>query len=635
MIKKLQRYFVKLGLLSTKTCGVFISSILMLTACANDSTKLIMQGEDHWVVFELDQEPSAVKPFELHRTGKYDIQILIEVEPHTSGKTLGADIHLAIDNQKITAPLEKSFQIISNNKPTDVYQFQTVFQFDNAGKHTLKLESDIQLQQVRLVPNFKNAFGTGEFQQQWLTMHGSPEKQATLKWFKEARFGMFIHWGLYSGAAGEWKGTRIKQSAIPGPKVAEWLMYKFHISRAEYAELAKTFNPDKSFAQNIARLAKDVGMKYVVITSKHHDGFALFDSKVSDYNMVDATPYKADVIKELYDAVRAEGLEFGVYYSHGNDWTDGTDGNYANVKKKNDKLGIYTHAQGKNLWDPSDNSHSEYLQNKAYPQVAELINLLPELRILWFDGDGLITERQAFDFYKLVYDMNPTILVNRRVGYDFGDYLDSGDNVIPASGDILDKHWETCGTTNNSWGYNNQDHNWKSTKELLYYFIDIASKGGNYLLNIGPDGEGKVPQTSALRLREMGQWIKTNSDAIFGTTAWKTQSEGQDESLLKGTGHRAEKGFTRTFSQQDFWFTARLEQGANKVYAMSLVQPNGKVNIKSLNASAGEIQSVKLLGSKQNLAWQQNAETLEVDFTDVQLTEIDENGYAIEVLLKE
>jgi len=610
---------------------VMISLMLTVTGCTKEKVNKVKPVDAHWVVFDIDtaslQEQDSVLHFSLKRAGKYDIQVITDMPALESDTTTAPKVLMSIDGKKIKGELKQSFRIISENKPVNVFQFQTVHKFTKTGSHTLSLDVDSSVKQVRLVPNYKNVLGTGEFHQQWLTMHESAEKQATLQWFKDARFGMFIHWGLYSGAAGEWQGTRIKQSAIPGPKVAEWLMYKFQITREEYAELAKSFKPDKSFAQNIARLAKDVGMKYVVITTKHHDGFALFDSKVSQYDMVDATPYKADIIKELYDAVRAEGLEFGVYYSHGNDWADGSDGNYAAVKKNNDVLGIYTHAQGKNLWDPSNNTHSEYLESKAYPQVAELIKLLPELRVLWFDGDGLITEQQAFRFYKLVYDLNPNILVNRRVGYDFGDYVDSGDNVIPSANDILDKHWETCGTTNNSWGYNDHDHNWKSTKELLYYFIDITSKGGNYLLNIGPDGKGKVPETSALRLREMGQWIHTNGEAIYGTKPWQVQSEGQDEATLKGTGHRAAKGFTRTFSQQDFWFTAR----ENRVYAMSLAQPKGKVIIKSLNASAADIQSIRLLGSNKSLAWQQNSDALEIDFTNI---EVGKNGYAVEVVLR-
>ncbi|WP_158972772.1 alpha-L-fucosidase [Paraglaciecola sp. L3A3] len=608
-----------------------IGAALIISGCSEKQQNKIQQGDDNWIVFDINQSASQQKQttwqFELNIPAKYDVQIISEILEQESTNSAVPDVNVAIDGIEIAAELKHSFRIMSDNKPLNVFEFQTAHEFKKDGEHSLSVTLDKNVKQVRLVPNYKNPLGSGDFHKEWLTMHESPEKQAALKWFKDARFGMFIHWGLYSGAAGEWKGTRIKKSPIPGPGVAEWLMFKFQISREEYAELAKAFNPDKSFAQNIARLAKDAGMKYVVITSKHHDGFALFDSKVSEFDMVDATPYKADLIKELYDAVLAEGLEFGVYYSHGNDWTDGTDGNYAEVKKTNDKLGVFTSYKGKNLWDPSPNSHSEYLQSKAYPQVAELINLLPKLRVIWFDGDGLITEKQAFDFYKLAYDMNPNILVNRRVGYDFGDYLDAGDNVIPSADDNLEKHWETAGTTNNSWGYNDQDFDWKSTKELLYYFIDITSKGGNYLLNIGPDGKGHVPAESAKGLREMGQWVKTNRDAIFGTTPWTVQREGQDETLLKGTGHRAAKGFVRKFTQNDFWFTAR----ENKVYAMSLVPAVGKVSIKSLNSSAGDIQSVRLLGSEQSLNWQQNANSLEIDFSNVETAE---NGYGVEVVLK-
>nr|QTJ01950.1 GH29 fucosidase [uncultured bacterium] len=605
--------------------------LLLLAGCSTETEHRLKQDERYWLTFDTQQvSPQAQElswQFELNRAGKYDIQVLSDVPNVATDTHPIPDVEIWLDDKKISSELKHGFQINSGNNLSNIFVFDTAHEFSTAGIHSLTLKTNSSVKQIRLVPNYKNVLGSGEFLQQWSEMHGSAPKQATLKWFKEARFGMFIHWGLYSGAAGNWKGTTIEESHIPGPKVAEWLMYKFQISRAEYAELAKSFKPDKSFAQNIARLAKDVGMKYVIITTKHHDGFALFDSKVSAFDVVDASPYEGDLIKELYDAVRSEGLEFGVYYSHGNDWADGSDGNYAKVKAKNDALGIYTHAQGKNLWDPSNNSHSDYLHSKAYPQIAELINLLPELRVLWFDGDGLITEQQAFDFYKLVYDMNPNILVNRRVGYEFGDYLDAGDNVIPSAKDNLSKHWETAGTTNNSWGYNDHDHNWKSTKEMLYYFIDITSKGGNYLLNVGPDGQGNVPATSALRLREMGEWIKTNSDAIYGTQPWQVQSEGQEEDVLKGTSHRAEKGFSRTFSQQDFWFTAR----DNKVYAMSLVQAEGKVAIKSLNANAADIKSVKLLGTNEMLSWQQTAESLELDFSEIKTSE---NGYAIEVLLK-
>ena len=340
----------------------------------------------------------------------------------------------------------------------------------------------------------------------------------------------------------------MEESENLGPKVSEWLMFKFKISRSEYVELAKTFKPNTSFARNIAKLAKNAGMKYIVITSKHHDGFVLFDSKSSEFDMVDATPYKADAIKELYEACLEEGIGFGVYYSHGNDWRDGADGNYANTKKENDVLGVQSHLLGGNYWDPSPNTHAEYIQDKALPQVKELLALLPQLRLVWFDGDGYITKDQSYQFYKTIYDINPNVIVNRRVGYDFGDYLDAGDNVIPSANEKLTKQWETCGITNNSWAYKSYDNDFKSTQEMLYYLVDIASKGGNYLLNVGPDGKGNVPEQSANGLLEIGKWLKVNGTAIYGTIRWKISHEGQNETLLAGTEHRSIKGFSCSFS---------------------------------------------------------------------------------------
>eukprot|EP01093_Parvamoeba_rugata_P005117 TRINITY_DN17452_c0_g1_i1.p1 TRINITY_DN17452_c0_g1~~TRINITY_DN17452_c0_g1_i1.p1 ORF type:complete len:310 (+),score=87.22 TRINITY_DN17452_c0_g1_i1:738-1667(+) len=306
---------------------------------------------------------------------------------------------------------------------------------------------------------------------------------------------------------------------------------------------------------------------------------------------------------------------------------DGTDGNYKNIKKVNDSLGIYTHPTGKNLWDPSENTHESYLENKAYPQIKELLTMLPELRLIWFDGTGFTTEAQAFQFYKLVYERNPNVLVNRRVGYAFGDYLDAGDNKIPSASETLEKYWETCGTTNNSWGYKSYDDDWKSPKELLYYFVDILSKGGNYLLNIGPDGKGQVPETSAENLRDMGKWIHQNADAIYGTTRWKTPNEGQEETLLDGTGHRAAKGFQRNFTSKDFWFTTK----GNKVYAISLTNTEGEILIKSLKEGEEDIEQVKLLGSEKALSWDQNENGLQTTVTDIPT---DALGYVIEVTLK-
>ncbi len=595
---------------------VIVSALLMAQTCSAQSAPATVQDENHWVV--LDVKDARVEggrlawSFELRGTGRYVVQTV------STGELAVATVEVA--GERLHALLKKDFVIEAGT----VSDFKKYVTFKKAGRHSLAIETSLALKQVRIVPHFSNSTSSGKFHQQWLVMNQSPEKRAAIQWFKQARFGMFIHWGLYSQAGGIWKGTRIEDSPYPGPRVAEWLMSTMQIPRTEYAELAKTFNPDKSFAHNIARLARDAGMKYVVITSKHHDGFALFNSACSSFDMVDATPYHADAIKELYDACLKAGLEFGVYYSHGNDWQDGSDGNYANIKQRNDVLGIYTHRQGKNHWDPSSNTLAEYLDSKAYPQIAELVQTMPRLRLLWFDGEGFITEEQSFRFYKMIYDLNPNILVNRRVGHGFGDYLDAGDNRIPGVEEKLPKHWETCGTTNNSWGYKSYDDDWKSTRELLYYFIDIASKGGNYLLNIGPDGQGRVPEPSARRLREVGQWLAVNGEAIYGTTRWRIPHEGQGETLLEGTGHRAAKGFSRRFTSEDFWFTAK----GDKVYAISLVPARDRVWIRSLSADVGAVKQVRLLGSDRVLAWKQTADGLEVDMTDLVTSR---NGFALEV----
>ena len=602
---------------------VFVILFLSI-ACSKQMSTKIVQGSNFWVVLDAEKAQESngelLWEFQLERQGKYDLQIIFDGELDS----LTTDITVKSNGLDITEIPKKIFVINEDGIKRTVYQFSENLVYDEAGLQTIKIKTNSNFNKVRLTPLYRNnlGFGSSKYEDEWKAMHNSPEKQATLNWFKNAKYGMFIHWGLYSQAGGIWKGKRMED--LPGPKVSEWLMYKFQIPRNEYAELAKTFNPDKSFAQNIAKLAKDAGMKYVVITSKHHDGFALFDSKVSTFDMVDATPYNADVVKELYDACLAEGLDFGVYYSHGNDWYDGADGNYLNVKKVNDSLGILSHATGKNLWDSSSNTHAEYIQNKALPQVKELLNLLPKLRVIWFDGDGYINEKQAFQFYKAVFDINPNVILNRRVGFDFGDYLDAGDNVIPSGEVKLSKLWETCGTTNNSWAYKSYDYDFKSTQEMLYYLVDIASKGGNYLLNIGPDGKGHVPEKSAKGLREIGQWLAVNGDAIYGTSRWIIQREGQDETLLKGTDHRANKGFSRAFSAKDFWFTSK----ENKVYAISFVKPEAPVEIKSLSLANGKVEKVRLLGNSSDVVWEQTDNALNVDLTGIN---VDSSGYTLEV----
>jgi len=612
--------------MNTKIVSIGACILILFNACSLQQDPVTVQEDNYWIILDADKagksEGKLSWDIELKRQGSYFVQIISE------GELSSPLPELSMESGKTTlkGKPEKIFVLDVEDGKQTISQFRSRISFRDAGRKTILIDTNSAIQKIRIVPppGRHIGFGSGKYHDRWLEMHNSPEKQATLDWLKKAKYGMFIHWGLYSQAGGIWKGTRIEDSPYPGPRVAEWLMSTFRISREEYEHLTSSFNPDKSYAEKIARLAKDAGMKYVVITSKHHDGFAIFDSECSDYDMVDRTPYKGDALKELYEACLKEGLRFGVYYSHGNDWYDGSDGNLSKLKKINDSIGLITHTQGKNHWDPSPNTFEEYLENKAYPQIEELLELMPELALIWFDGDGNITEEQSFRFYSLIYDINPAVVVSRRVGYDFGDYLDAGDNVIPSANVEFSKYWETCGTTNNSWGFKSYDNDWKSTRELLYYLVDIASKGGNYLLNVGPDGKGHVPGPSAQVLLEVGRWLEQYGDAIYGSSRWLVPYEGQRETLLKGTGHRRASGFTRKFTSSDLWFTRKDD----KVYAISLVEAGDEVQINSLNTEAGKISGVRLLGSDQKINWTQTGTDLRLDFNGVKTSE---NGFAVEL----
>ena len=324
-------------------------------------------------------------------------------------------------------------------------------------------------------------------------------------WFNDAKFGMFIHWGPYSVLGGEWKGQVIKQGDI-----AEWIMQIFKIPVEEYREIAAGFNPVQFDAKEWVALAKSTGMKYIIITSKHHDGFAMYDSKVSDYNIVDYTPFGRDPIKELADECARNDIKFCVYYSHREDWN-------------------HPYAYG-NTWDYDSSQTNldvmdypdlfrQYLDQKAIPQLNELLTNYGPMGIVWFDR-GMYTQEQGKEFYNLVHELQPKCLVNGRVGhYDkelLGDYQSMTDNGMPIGG--IEEYWETPQTLNDTWGYSKSDHNWKSSKEIIRRLVTIVSKGGNYLLNIGPTGEGVIPEPSVKILNDVGQWMQTNKESIYGTS---------------------------------------------------------------------------------------------------------------------
>jgi alpha-L-fucosidase len=324
------------------------------------------------------------------------------------------------------------------------------------------------------------------------TAESSGLTTAALQKFDENKFGMFIHWGLYAIPAGEWKGQSIRG-------IGEWIMFRAKIPVQEYAQLAKQFNPVKFNADEWAQLAKDAGMRYLVITSKHHDGFAMFGSKTSPYNIVDATPFGRDPMKELSAACASHGIGFGFYYSQDQDWHE-------------------PNGRG-NTWDfPEQRQPNVYLENKVIPQVKEILRGYGPLALIWFDTPGMLSEQQVTELRDLVKSEQPSCLLNSRIGHGKGDYMQTGDNAIPIQ--VYSKtKWEVPATLNDTWGFKKNDHNWKDAGDLIAKLADIVSKGGNYLLNVGPTAEGVIPEESQQILHTIGKWIDVNGESIYGTSA--------------------------------------------------------------------------------------------------------------------
>jgi alpha-L-fucosidase len=325
-----------------------------------------------------------------------------------------------------------------------------------------------------------------------------PEQDQRMEWWRDARFGLFIHWGLYAQPAGEWKGEI-------NPWISEWLMYNEKIPVKEYEKLAETFNPVKFNAEEWVLMAKQAGMKYIVITSKHHEGFAMFHSKASKYNIVDATPFDRDPLKELADACKKHGIRLGFYYSQAQDWHE-PGGTYWNIE------------EGLPFWDKDlvREPLMNYIEGKAVPQVKEILENYGGLDILWWDTPMGMTE-EAAQVLQEVADQYPDMLTNDRLyGPWPGDFTTPEQHVPPTG---LDYDWEVCMTMNTSWGYKRSDHNWKSSEELIRMLVDIASKGGNLLLNVGPTGEGLFPEPCIERLAAIGKWMEVNGESIYGTTA--------------------------------------------------------------------------------------------------------------------
>jgi alpha-L-fucosidase len=318
----------------------------------------------------------------------------------------------------------------------------------------------------------------------------SKQNDTRMQWWKDAKFGMFIHWGIYSVPSGKWGETTT---------YGEWIMHSAKIPRAEYAALAKQFNPIKFNAEEWVKLAKDAGQKYIVITSKHHDGFAMFGSKASEYNIVDATPFKRDILKELAEACRKQDMKLGFYYSQAQDWYHPGGAVSGNVE-----------------WDETHKGDMvKYIEEIAIPQVKEILANYGDVAVLWWDTPTNMTKEMTEKLAALTKPY-PNLITNNRLGAGMGGDLETPEQFVPATG-FPGRNWEVCMTMNGHWGYNAYDDRWKSTTDLLQKLIDIVSKGGNFLLNVGPNQYGIIPEVCQQNLREMGDWLKLNGEAIYGT----------------------------------------------------------------------------------------------------------------------
>lgn len=349
-----------------------------------------------------------------------------------------------------------------------------------------------------------------------------------MEWWREARFGMFIHWGLYSIPAGEWKGAT---------NHAEWIRTTAQIPLEEYNQFVPQFNPVNFNAEAWVQMAKDAGMQYITITSKHHDGFCLWNSNETDFDIM-STPFKRDILKELADACKKVGGIKLCFYHSIMDW------HHPDYNERRE-------------WEkdrPIEGTDRKKYISYLKAQLKELLTNYGEIGVIWFDGEweNFWTHEDGVDLYNYVRSLQPNIIINNRVdkgrsgmagmtasgGYvgDFG----TPEQEIPETG-LAGVDWESCMTMNNNWGYNKADHNFKSTKDLIQKLVDIASKGGNFLLNIGPRADGTFPQESIGRLKAIGDWMKINGESVYGTMAspfehisWGrvTQKKKGDKTLL-------------------------------------------------------------------------------------------------------
>jgi alpha-L-fucosidase len=393
-----------------------------------------------------------------------------------------------------------------------------------------------------------------------------------MEWWRDATFGMFIHWGPYAVPAGVYEGENVEG-------IGEWIMDHAQIPVSEYEQYAKQFNPVKYDADQWVKMAKDAGMKYIIITSKHHDGFGLWDSEVSEYDAVDFAPIQKDLLAELREACDKHDMKLGFYYSI-MDW------HHPNAQAP--------HYPDYNTGEKSNPNFEQYVENYLKPQVKDLVDSYNPA-VLWFDGEWIPEwkHEHGVEMYTWLRQMDPDLIINNRVdvgrkgmqgmneeGGEFvGDFGTPEQEILENTSDF---DWEACMTMNDTWGYKKNDHNWKSAETLIHNLVDIAAKGGNYLLNVGPTAEGLIPEPSVDRLAKMGDWLDVNGEAIYSTVRLENNFR-QGESIR----------YTK-------------KKGEPVYYGITLEAPGESVNFQYLQPDEGS--EVHLLGHDEPLEWQYSQE---------------------------
>ncbi len=416
------------------------------------------------------------------------------------------------------------------------------------------------------------------------------QRDVRMQWWRDAKYGMFIHWGIYAVPAGIWDGK-----IVDAKHGAEWIQCDALLTRAEYEPYARQFNPIQFNATQWVNIAKESGMKYLVITSKHHDGFSLYDTKASDYDIIDATPFKRDPLKELSMACKRAGLRFGVYYSQ-LDWH--------HPAQENDREREGRHAYRFNRI--REGMKDQYIADMKI-QLQELI-VDYGVEVLFFDGEWVPwwTQEDGQALMRYVRALNPNIIVNNRIGKrkrEDGDYGTPEQRIPPAG---LDYDWETCMTMNGTWGYKSYDHNWKSATDLVQKLVDIASKGGNFLLNVGPTAEGIIPLPSVNRLHEVAQWMQINGEAIYGSRLWNPNAtyNPDAEAVAFGPGPEERPEIDAAANMVAPKRGYRYTLKGDTLYAIFFAWPSsGRVTLKELAMGriAQHIGSIELLGSTKKI----------------------------------